>query len=156
MVAVHHIGAEGVERPRVVIRAVGAPPATPLGGEALGRVPPQRWAQLRFTWHPSVKRLALLWNVPQLWQALTDEGERPPVTVEARPVEWLLWRRQLTTYFRSLADAESAALDGALRGWPFGELCELLCAQLGERTAPAQAAALLRGWVDSGLVIGAS
>jgi hypothetical protein len=130
--------------------------AAPLEHAALARVSPQQWAQLRFSFHPSLQRRALCWNVPQLWQALTAGSERPPVTLAAAPVQWLLWRRELTTCYRSLADAEAAVLDGALNGWPFGELCELLCEQLGERAAPAQAAALLRGWVDSGLVVGAT
>jgi hypothetical protein len=130
--------------------------AAPLEHAALARVSPQQWAQLRFSFHPSVQQLALSWNVPQLWQALTENAERPPVTLAAAPVHWLLWRRELTTYYRSLTDAEAAVLDGAVNGWPFGELCELLCEELGEREAPAQAAALLRGWVDSGLVVGAS
>ena len=81
--------------------------AAPLGHEALARVSPQQWAQLRFTWHPSVQRLALAWNVPQLWQALSDDAERPPVALAATPVQWLLWRQQLTTYFRSLPAARS-------------------------------------------------
>jgi hypothetical protein len=130
--------------------------AAPLGHEALARVAPQQWAQLRFTWHPSVQRLALSWNVPQLWQALGDDAERPPVTLAAAPLQWLLWRQQLTTYFRSLPAAEAAMLDAARSGWPFAELCELLCDELGEHEAPAQAAALLRSWVDSGLILSAA
>jgi hypothetical protein len=47
-------------------------------------------------------------------------------------------------------------LDAARSGWPFGELCELLCDEVGEPEAPAQAAALLRGWVQSGLIVSAA
>jgi hypothetical protein len=129
--------------------------APPLEHAALAGVSPQQWAQLRLSFHPSVQRLGLAWNVPQLWQALSDDAERPPVALAAAPVQWLLWRRELTTYYRSLSDCEATVLDSALRGWPFGELCELLCEELGEHEAPAQAASLLRGWVDSGLVVGA-
>jgi len=127
--------------------------AAPLAHEKLARLPPQQWAQLRFTFHPSVQRLTLWWNVPQLWRALTDDTERPAASLTAEPVEWLLWRQELSTYFRSLPQTEAAALDGALRGWPFGELCELLCEKLGDPAAPAQAATLLRGWVASGLIV---
>jgi hypothetical protein len=129
--------------------------ATALGHEALGQIPPERWAQLRFGWHPSVKRLDLNWNVPQLWQALVNDEERPPLSVLEAASPWLLWRQDLTTYFRSLDKTESAALDAARSGWPFGELCELLCDELGANAAPAQAAALLRGWVSSGLICSA-
>jgi hypothetical protein len=130
--------------------------AIPLAHEALARIPPVAWAQLRFSWHPSVRRLTLSWNVPQLWQALTGGSERPEVSLAAAPVPWLLWREELTTYFRSLPKAEAAVLDVARSGWPFGELCELLCEQLGESEAPAQAAALLRGWIASGLIVSAA
>jgi len=130
--------------------------AIPLAADDLARVPPPQWAQLRLRWHPSVQRLALWWNVPQLWQALSDDGERPTMTVAAAPVQWLLWRESLTTYFRSLPKTEVSMLDAARSGWPFGELCGLLCEELGEDEAPALAAALLRGWIGSGLIVSAA
>ena len=130
-----------------------APDAGPISHDTLARVPPQQWARLRFEWHPSVQRLTLAWNVPQLWQALTGETERPPAELAAAPMHWLLWRRELTTCFRSLPQTEAAVLDAARSGWPFGELCELLCDEVGVDEAPAASASLLRGWVDSGLIV---
>ena len=131
--------------------------ATPLDHAALARIPPQLWAQLRFSWHPSVRSVTLEWNVPQIWQALTAESERPPATLSEAPQPWLLWRHELTTYFRSVPQSEAQVLDAARRGWPFGELCALLCTQLGEsQAAAAQAAALLRDWIGSGLITGAA
>jgi len=128
--------------------------AAPLAHAQLARVPAAQWAQLRFSWHPSVHRLELAWNVPQLWQALSDDAQRPPVTLQAS--SWLLWRHELLTFFRSLPPAEAAVLDAARSGWPFAELCELLCDEVGEAQAPAQAAELLRGWIAAGLIVGAS
>ena len=43
-------------------------------------------------------------------------------------------------------------LDAARSGRTFGELCELLCAEVGATAAPAQAAALLRDWIAAGLI----
>jgi len=130
--------------------------AEPVGAAALTGVAPAEWAELRFEFHPSVRRLALRWNVPQLWKALTDEGERPELSVVAEPVEWLLWRRDLRTYFRSLAAGEAAALDAARAGSSFGELCELLAGTSGSERAPAEAAALLAGWLGAGLLVAAA
>ena len=130
--------------------------APALRAEELARIPPERWAQLRLRWHPSVQRLTLWWNVPQLWQALSEEQERPKMELAAAPVEWLLWRENLTTYFRSLPGTEARVLDAARSGWPFGELCTLLCEELGDSEAPAQAAVLLRSWIGSGLIISAA
>ena len=128
--------------------------AAPLAAQTLARIPPARWAQLRFRWHASVQRLTLWWNVPQLWQALSEERARPEMTLDATPVEWLLWRENLTSYFRSLPKTEASMLDAARGGWPFGELCALLCEELGDSEAPAQAATLLRGWITAGLIVG--
>jgi hypothetical protein len=123
---------------------------------ALARFAPQQWAQLRFTVHPSVARLELAWNVPQQWSALTAGGERPEVILNREPLSWLLWRQELNSYYRSLPPLEARTFDAVRDGWPFGELCALLCDELGEAQAPAQAAALLRGWVEAGVISGAA
>ena len=130
--------------------------AAPVGPQALAQVHPADWAQLRFTLHPSVRRLALHWNAPQLWTSLTEESERPELQVLPEPVEWLAWRRDLRTWFRSLEPAEAAALDAARAGRSFGELCELLAGHRGAAAAPAAAAALLNGWLTGGLVVAAA
>ncbi len=130
--------------------------AEPLTAAALARVAPADWAELRFTFHPSVRRVALAWNAPQLWKALTEGGERPQLELAAAPVEWLAWRQDLRTWFRSLAAAEAAALDAARAGRGFGELCELLAATHGAHQAPAEAAALLAVWLGAGLIVAAA
>ena len=130
--------------------------AVPLVATALARVAPAQWAGLRFTFHPSVRRLALRWNAPQLWKALTEGEERPQLRVVEEPVEWLLWRQDLKSYFRSLEPPEAAALDAARAGATFGELCERLSAVHGAGRAAAAAAALLSGWVAAGLLVAAT
>ena len=129
--------------------------AQPLSAATLTRIAPAHWPGLRLAFHPSVRRLSLRWNVPQLWKALTDEGERPELAVTAEPVEWLAWRQDLGSYFRSLAGGEAAALDAARSGESFGGLCELLAATHGAERAPAEAAALLAAWLNAGLVVAA-
>ena len=93
--------------------------------------------------------------MPQLWQALSEDRARPEMTLAATPLEWLLWREDLTSYFRSLPGTEASVLDAARSGWPFGELCTLLCEELGDGEAPVRAATLLRGWITAGLIVGA-
>jgi hypothetical protein len=127
--------------------------AEPIATDALARVAPESWAGLRFDWHPSVHRLALAWNAPQIWKAVSDDAEPPEVAFSAEPVEWVLWRQDLRTYFRSLQPAEAAALDAAREGQSFGELCAVLSDEIGEAQAPAKAAEFLRNWVDSGLIV---
>ena len=128
--------------------------AATLDPSALTGVPAVEWAGLRFEWHTSVRRLPLSWNVPQIWNAITQEAEPPEPTIVAEAGQWLLWRRELEIFFRSLAPAEAAALDAARNGSSFGELCELLCTTTDENAAAAQAAGFLRDWLQSGLIIG--
>jgi hypothetical protein len=130
--------------------------AEPLGAAALARIDAADWPELRLTFHPSVRRLALRWNAPQLWKALTEGAERPELRVVAEPVEWLAWRQDLKTYFRSLEAGEVASLDAARNGQSFGELCELLAASHGDERAPHEAAALLAGWLGAGLIVAAT
>lgn len=129
--------------------------AVAIGTDTLAQVAPESWAGLRFDWHPSVRRLALAWNAPQIWKAVSDDAEPPEVAFSAEPVEWLLWRQDLRTYFRSLQPPEGAALDAARAGRSFGELCALLAQMLGEAEAPAKAAGFLREWAESGLIVAA-
>lgn len=130
--------------------------AEPLTAATLARIAPADWPELRLTFHASVRQLALRWNAPQLWKALTQGAERPELCVVAQPVEWLVWRQGFKTYFRSLESGEAAALDAARNGRTFGELCELLAVSHGSEQAPAAAAALLAGWVGAGLLVAAA
>ena len=68
-------------------------------------------------------------------------------------MSWLLWRQDLQNYFRSMPADEAAALDAALRGWNFGELCEALAEYLPMDEIPLRAASLLRAWADSGIIV---
>jgi len=128
--------------------------AQPLDAAALAQLPPEDWAELRLQWHPSIRRLELLWNVPPLWKAITQETDRPEPSVSPEAGQWLLWRRDLDTYFRSMRTSEAAALDAARAGSTFGALCDALCQEEGEAAAPAKAAGFLRDWLQSGLIVG--
>ncbi len=126
--------------------------AEPLGLQALSAVPADAWGQVRFTLHPSVRRLDLTWNVPKVWQALDAETD-PPDAAEA-PASWLLWRSDLTTRWRSLTEDEAWMLDAASDGRNFGELCEGLCQWHAPEAVAMQAASYLKLWLNDGLVTG--
>jgi hypothetical protein len=128
--------------------AADAACATPAQMQAL---PPPCWAGARFVVHPSVRCVDLDWNIIQIWKALDQKG-RPPRERRARRCTWLIWRQDLETRFRSLAAAEAEALNAAMQGRTFAELCEQLCRHYPESSVPAQAAALLSRWLDNGVI----
>jgi hypothetical protein len=131
-----------------------APDAEVLQRAALAAVDPSAWGALTFQFHPSLRRLEFSWNTAAVWKAMSRDETPPRPESAAAPAPWLLWRQNLQNYFRSMSGAESAALDSALRGRSFGEICEDLSALLPDDEIPAAAAGLLGTWADSGILIG--
>ena len=135
--------------------------ARAVDASAMASVPPEQWSELRFEWHPSLRRLQLLWNVPQIWNAITRQAPQPQPSLSAEPEHWLMWRQDADQdselageiYFRSLDRIEAAALDAARGTSSFGEVCDLLCELVDEAAAPARAAGYLRDWLQSGLIV---
>jgi hypothetical protein len=124
--------------------------------EALLSVPVQEWGDLQFELHPSVTRLSLQWNTPQLWHGLTDEtSAQTEQSMEPvrQPAYWLIYRKpDLVSGWRSLSDTETAALDLLQQGGTFADICESVAAH-GAGDAAMQAAGLLRLWVEQGILI---
>jgi len=104
--------------------------AAPIDPDALARVSPEGWADLCFDWHPSVRRLELSWNAAADLEGGHERRRTPRGGPALRACQWLLWRHDLHTYFRSLSTPEAAALDAARADEPFGEyaFCSALTA----------------------------
>ncbi len=127
--------------------------ADPKPRAALSAIDPSAWGELRFTFHPSLRRLHLEWNTAAVWQAMSREEASPDPACAEHPVPWLLWRQNLQNYFRSMTAEEAAALDSAQRGETFGEICAALSDWLPEEEIPLRAASLLATWADSGIIV---
>jgi hypothetical protein len=125
----------------------------PLPRAALAAIDPARWGELRFEFHPSLRRLTLRWNTTAVWQALSRDEAPPEPECAEQPAPWLLWRQNLQNYFRSMAGDEAAALDCAQRGATFGEICEALAEWLAIDAIPLRAAGLIGTWAESGIIV---
>ena len=131
--------------------AFDAADADCVGADQMRALRPEQWAHATFIFHPSVRCLDHEWNVVQIWKSC-GQGVQP---CRARRIErrtWLIWRRTLEIHFRSLTRAETAALDVAIDGRTFADVCERLCAYLPAAEIASQAATWLREWLDSGLI----
>ena len=128
------------------IKAIGLPD--------LQAIPAENWGTIRFQFHPSVARLDLDWNTPQLWAAIDEEAE--PIAPEKQdyPIPWVLSRKGLLTYYRSLDVDEAWSLDQALNGVSFADLCEGVCEWIDEEHAPARIAGFVAQWIDEGFIVG--
>jgi len=133
--------------------AFDAADAASAGEEALAAVDPSLWPTMRLRFHDSASRLALQWNVPAIWKAV-DAGDDPPAPEAGEhPLAWLIWRRELRQYFRSLGVDEAWALDASLRGEPFEAVCEGLCEWIDAEHVALHAAGLIKRWINDGLII---
>ncbi|WP_137935809.1 DNA-binding domain-containing protein [Chitinivorax sp. B] len=134
--------------------AFDAANAQPLTLAEMINIPPDDWANLYFRFHPSVRRLNLKTNIPPIWKAVSAEEAIPVSESSSRPTGWLIWRRGITSYYRSLAAAEADALDNAQSGLNFGDICQELCAFVSDDEAPLHAAQFLKTWLTEDLIIG--
>ena len=119
-------------------------------------VPAEDWSKLRFALHPSVSRLSLQWNAPQLMRALTDETESASVSSlipAVQPGHWLVYRKpDRSSGWHSLSDREYAAVEQLQQGASFGNICAYI-AGFADDDAALQAAGMLRHWVELGLLV---
>lgn len=133
--------------------AFDAADARPLAREVLAALTPDAWGDTAFVFHPSLHRRDYAWNAPAVWQAI-QRGETPPdPALATNSVQWLVWRHDLKTRFRSLDAAEASALDAALGGATFADVCEALMECVDEAGVSSCAAQCLSKWVDSGLIV---
>lgn len=131
-----------------------APEAGALEIAAVAAVPPESWPEMRLLLQPALRRLDLRWNVTELCQAQEAQQDLPEPRQAQDTVHWLLWRdAALDIRWRSLGADEAAALDAALAGGGFGEICELLCQWVEPEEAAMHAAGLLKRWIFDGLVV---
>lgn len=137
---------------RTLGQAFDAADAPWLSEQDMSAIPPQAWPQLSFIPHPSVHRLDLEWNIPEMWQSLTADNpiQVPAVRDTASP--WLIWREQLVTRFRSMQIDEQRAFDAMREGGRFTEVCEVLAPLMNEDEVPLRIASLLKGWITQGLI----
>lgn len=132
--------------------AFDAPDAPTVRFDELAQTPADAWPELRFVLHPSLHILALSTNAPALRKA-SDEGHPlPQRALSHPPTPWLIWRKALSVCFRSLGETEHWALATTRAGANFSALCEGLCRWHPPEEAAAQAARLLRRWVDDEVV----
>ncbi len=127
--------------------------ANPKPRAALSAIDPSGWSELHFEFHPSLRCIELQWNTTAVWQAMSHEQTPPDPECAPHPVPWLLWRQDLQNFFRSMPQDEAAALESALRGGSFGQICETLANWLPDEEIPLRAAGLLGLWADSGIIV---
>jgi len=115
--------------------------------DTVGTIAPEDWPTMRFSAHPSLRRIDLMWNAPEIWQAVDAKTELPSPVRATHPRAWLVWRKALNSFFRELPVDEAWSIDALLAGATFGEICEGLTEWIDAQNVAAHAAALLKTWI---------
>jgi len=127
-------------------------PVEPL--DALAAVPASAWGSIRIRLHPAAVRLDLRSNVPDVWGAIEQGLLWEPPTWSADAILWLIWRMGLGVKLRQLAPDEAWALDAMHGGADFAGMCEGLERWCERDRIAFRAAALIKEWIEAGLVSG--
>lgn len=155
-----------LESARVV--AFDAPDADAIDAAALGQVPPDRWASLRFDVHPSASVLPASWRVDRTWKQVEDGEPTTPPDPADEGGAFRVWREgdasartqdalpTLFVYHLWMDPLEGTLFPMLRDGATFGALCEEATAHLGgDAEAAAHAVfALLKNWLGDGLITG--
>jgi hypothetical protein len=132
-------------------RAFSGADAEPIGVDGLVSAD---WEATGFRFVPTLKFRWTRTNASAIWHALNNESMPPAAEIFDVDAGVRVWRRDFSPRFTSMLAPECACLDLALAGATFGEMCEALTRLHEPDTAARQAGALLRSWVDDGIVLG--
>ena len=136
-----------------ILLAFDAPNVSRIDETAIINLPIHAWESLKFDFHPSLNRLDVTHNVFKFRKQLISESEdiTAPEKFEYLTA-WVIWRRQLKQLYRSMEVDEAWAMDQAILGTNFPQLCEGLCEWVDPEHAAARAAGFLKQWVTDGLI----
>lgn len=115
-------------------------------------IDPADWPDIKFKFHPSVRQDEFKWNIVEFWQSCLNQEKPISLKEYHEPISWIFWRKDLMNHFHSLSKHESWALNVAMAGATFGEICEGLCQYMNESDVGTTAASVLKNWIASGLI----
>ena len=111
---------------------------------------PEAWTRFTLTFHDSVQLLPQHYNSFQIWQALSEQQAPPARKLDSST--WVIWRQDLISRYRSLQQPELTALQSALCGGSFVDICEVLMTFYNEQETPQQAVGFLQQWIHDQMI----
>jgi|CXWL01.1.fsa_nt_gi hypothetical protein len=130
--------------------AFTGPDALPVTPETLATVD---WDDARLEFTPTLRIGETTTNVGAIWSALSAQETPPAAERLPAPAALLIWRHDFSPSFRTIEEAELAALTEALSGATFGELCSAQVSHWGADEGVSRAGMLLGQWLHDGLII---
>lgn len=116
--------------------------------ENLKQTPPDQWAHLSFSFHPSVHTRLYAWDTPELWKDIEQEKtKRSPIQLE-HPQPWLFWRKGLKSMYESLTPIQLKLYQLIDDDYTFGQMAERLCEDMDESKVPQVLLQHIQYWIE--------
>jgi hypothetical protein len=149
----HHWPAEMAQLEWSFTGAFDAADAVPATEADAAAIPPEAWPDLKIQFHPSVRMMTIWWNTLARWRATKNADSIMEPTRLSQPAQCLLWRQALLTQYRSMEADEAVALQAALSGANFSEICGALAEEMQDQElVPMQAVGFLKAWLAAGMI----
>lgn len=118
----------------------------------LQKISPALWPSMIIRFHPSLRTIPLQWKVPKFWQSVKEEKDPSSPEQYPQTVTWVLWRKGIEVYFRSLEEDEAWLLDAVLARKSFAKLCEGLCQWIEPQDVAARVVVILQNWISEEMI----
>lgn len=112
------------------------------------------WAQAVFVLAPTLTLVPVTTNAVAILSAILNETTPPAATALPQAAQVAVWRRGFSPLFRTLEPLEAEVLAMAIRGRPFGDICDVMASRTGESEGPAVAGRILAQWLRDEIVLG--
>ena len=111
------------------------------------------WERVSLKMVPTLIVRPVTTSCAEIWSALS-QGEQPARAVALPAGSWLaVWRDELVPRFRVIGALEQEALQMAVEGRSFGELCAGLAERLdAPEEAAGTAGSMLQSWIGDGMI----
>ena len=126
--------------------------AQPVTAAVLGGLSAADWQSVGCRFVPTLRIEPVRFNTAAIWHAL-DRGETPPVATALEEPRWLMiWRKEWQPHFRTLGEVEQMVIVKLREGSTVAEVCVDMDTSFDDESGASKVGALLRGWVDEGLI----
>jgi len=133
-----------------LIHTIDAADASILSMADLSTIPQGNWHRMVFKPHPSLQLIEFNWNIPPLFQAISEKTKLPKLNKFKNPALWTVWRQGIETRFSSNEEgANATAIKNICEGKSFGDMCEDLLDWIPEAEVAQYAVNLLVSWIKS-------
>jgi hypothetical protein len=132
----------------VAIDTLDAPALSP---EDMSSIAQEKWPKLKIKPHPSLQILKLKWNVAAIWQAVVEKNPPPPLT-KNQTNTWIVWRKDIYTYYVMLSSADAFIIQSMKKNLPVAKICEGLCRWLDDEQVPQYLVNTILRWLHDKLL----